>query len=61
MTSATCECNTNYHEDTDLKACVANTGSSSVGFIAIGGAVCSGGAVFLGMILHEKRKQKKEN
>lgn len=59
-TAVECACNSGYEENVALKKCVVQASGASAIPIAIGGAVCSGGAVFVGMLIQKKRRSKQE-
>ena len=55
ISTASCTCDTDYSEVDGQ--CVAPDSSLVIIPIAIGGAVCSGGAILAGMIIRQKRKE----
>ena len=53
--TASCTCDTDYSEDNG--ECVPSSTAIAVVIpVAIGGAVCSGGLVFAGMLIRQKRR-----
>lgn len=50
-------CNTGYEENSELKKCEATSGSIGA-VLGIGGGVLSGIAIFAGMKIQRKKKEK---
>lgn len=55
ISTASCTCDTNYSEVNGQ--CVLSDSSVVIIPVAIGGAVCSAGAVLAGMLIRQKRKE----